>query len=581
LINIKLCGIYKYKPPYYVAWELKFADKTESIMKTRQIFTYGLIAVMLALAFTACDPDTGGGTPTVTSVTVSTAGNAAFVNKGSSLQFNAEVIGTNSPATTVTWSIETAGKKAGTTISTGGLLTVASDEAVATLTIRATSTVDNTKSGIANVTVNDSNLSNLTGDVTITVNGSPVTTANTGTQLTANYTGSEQVSCQWYRDGTAIGGATSKTYTPYESGSYTVIVSLQGYNSKISAVVTVTGTDIPPENKPVADRWSKFVNEESTATLDYSVDSDGVCAITIGGTPMPNNSTDGWNSWRASASYSYTAKANTTYKYIFKAWTDSGTRNIDGPEYYGDDDEGVYLQFFINITDTPTTYTEIGTQIPKGGIKALRFKCANQTAGTFYVEIISITEYTPRLEYELIDNGTAYRVISAKGMGGTVETPATYNNLPVTEIGSMNDDYDKGAFYRTSITAVNIPASVTSIGQCAFWDCTSLTSITIPASVMSIGSAAFWGCTSLTSITIPEGVTSIDRFTFNGCTSLTSIEIPAGVTSIGEFAFNGWTSSQTINVQFASETLANEAWGYGWRSGCDAVIKYWNGSTWE
>jgi len=47
-----------------------------------------------------------------------------------------------------------------------------------------------------------------------------------------------------------------------------------------------------------------------------------------------------------------------------------------------------------------------------------------------------------------------------------------------------------------------IPNNVTSIGSCAFMDCTNLTSVTIPSSVISIGDHAFCWCTGLTSITV-------------------------------------------------------------------------------
>lgn len=83
----------------------------------------------------------------------------------------------------------------------------------------------------------------------------------------------------------------------------------------------------------------------------------------------------------------------------------------------------------------------------------------------------------------------------------------------------------------------SIPNSVTSIGDCAFMDCTGLVSITIPNSVTSIGEYAFENCTALTSITIPNSVMNIGRETFLGCTSLTSIFIPNSVTSIGSGAF--------------------------------------------
>ena len=89
---------------------------------------------------------------------------------------------------------------------------------------------------------------------------------------------------------------------------------------------------------------------------------------------------------------------------------------------------------------------------------------------------------------------------------------------------------------KTAIT-YEIPASVTTIGNNAFEDCTNLTSITIPANVTSIGDDAFYYCTSLTSISIPANVTAIGARAFCYCTSLTSIIIPANVTSIGEAAF--------------------------------------------
>ena len=94
----------------------------------------------------------------------------------------------------------------------------------------------------------------------------------------------------------------------------------------------------------------------------------------------------------------------------------------------------------------------------------------------------------------------------------------------------------------SSLTSIDIPAGVTSIGSSAFEDCSSLTSISIPAGVTSIGTSAFSGCSSLTSIEIPAGVTDIGFGAFSGCSSLTSISIPAGVTSIGTSVFPGCSS---------------------------------------
>jgi uncharacterized repeat protein (TIGR02543 family) len=105
--------------------------------------------------------------PTVTSVAVNPS--TVEVQKGTIQQFSVTVTGTNNPEQTVTWAVTGGGT--GTSISTGGLLTVAAGETAATtLTVRATSTVDATKSGTATVTVTEV-------PPTITVTGVTVTPA--------------------------------------------------------------------------------------------------------------------------------------------------------------------------------------------------------------------------------------------------------------------------------------------------------------------------------------------------------------------------------------------------------------------
>ncbi len=89
--------------------------------------------------------------PTVTGVTVTPS--TATVQKGTTKQFSATVEGTNNPSQNVTWSVNST---SGSSISTSGLLTVVAGETAATLTVTATSTVDNTKSGMATVTVTES-----------------------------------------------------------------------------------------------------------------------------------------------------------------------------------------------------------------------------------------------------------------------------------------------------------------------------------------------------------------------------------------------------------------------------------------
>jgi hypothetical protein len=105
----------------------------------------------------------------------------------------------------------------------------------------------------------------LSGDITI----SP-TTAFTGEELTATYNGSETVNYQWNKDGTAIGGKTAVKYTPTEAGSYTVTVSLSGYESKTSTAVTVTALLDLTGNITISPNDNVFVDVDTELTANYS-----------------------------------------------------------------------------------------------------------------------------------------------------------------------------------------------------------------------------------------------------------------------------------------------------------------------
>ena len=98
----------------------------------------------------------------------------------------------------------------------------------------------------------------------------------------------------------------------------------------------------------------------------------------------------------------------------------------------------------------------------------------------------------------------------------------------------------------SSLTEINLPANLTSIGESAFYDCSSLTEIHLPASLTSIGESAFSGCSSLTEIHLPANLTSIRKGVFSGCSSLTEIHLPASLTSIGDRAF--WSCSSLTEI---------------------------------
>ena len=120
--------------------------------------------------------------------------------------------------------------------------------------------------------------------------------------------------------------------------------------------------------------------------------------------------------------------------------------------------------------------------------------------------------------------------------------------------------------YCSKLTSIEIPNSVTKISKRAFVDCVRLSSINIPNSVIEIGDGAFYGCQSLTSIEIPNSVTVIGKSAFNTCTSLTTVTLPNSVTKIGSEAFMRCTSLTSIEIPNSVTGIGDNAF-----EGCSSL----------
>ena len=165
-------------------------------------------------------------------------------------------------------------------------------------------------------------------------------------------------------------------------------------------------------------------------------------------------------------------------------------------------------------------------------------------------------------------------------------TQAFYNSKNVEHLILPNTLITIGEemFYQSDLRSVVIPTNVTTVGysafkRCsslttvtfekesqlktiggdyyygAFSDCTALTSIEIPASVETIGNTAFSDCSSLATVTFEKGsrLKTIGNNAYYRCTSLTSIEIPASVETIEATAFKRCSKLTTVTFEKGSQ----------------------------
>ena len=101
---------------------------------------------------------------------------------------------------------------------------------------------------------------------------------------------------------------------------------------------------------------------------------------------------------------------------------------------------------------------------------------------------------------------------------------------------------------------------VTAIAPRAFWQ-SKVTQIQIPNSVTMIGEAAFADAEDLTDITLPLGLTAVSKYMLAG-TAVANVVLPEGVTDIGQGAFEDCSQLSTIYLPMTLKTIDENAFGY-------------------
>lgn len=256
------------------------------------------------------------------------------------------------------------------------------------------------------------------------------------------------------------------------------------------------------------------------------------------------------------------------------AFSDSKIKSITFPntlKYIGVD---AFRNTSILKVDFPSSVEEIGSQsfmdtkiaevifpesVKSVGEKAFRHCPITKVSINSDIEYPNIGylgevfggPYDSSIQYIALGKAVTSLNISASGLGQLKEIAVDKNNQVLASEDGVLYNKEKTVLIKypnKKQGTLNIPNSVTTIGDRAFSGCSSLTNLIIPDNVNSIGVSCFSNCMNLKSITIPHSITTISKRAFEKCSKLTSITISDGATHIEDFAFSDCTSLTDVVI---------------------------------
>lgn len=83
-------------------------------------------------------------------------------------------------------------------------------------------------------------------------------------------------------------------------------------------------------------------------------------------------------------------------------------------------------------------------------------------------------------------------------------------------------------------SAYTLPASVTAIGEQAFYTNRYINNVSLPQQLRVIGDEAFRFCSKLKAMQVPDGVTAIGAGAFQECINMEALHLPTGLTEIAD-----------------------------------------------
>lgn len=200
----------------------------------------------------------------------------------------------------------------------------------------------------------------------------------------------------------------------------------------------------------------------------------------------------------------------------------------------------------------------------------------------YYAYTIPNTDATDNSAFTYVNHGDSIEITGFDNSVSDVVIPSEIEGLPVTAISV-------GAFYLSTITSIEVPDSVTSIGEMAFLGCTSLKSVKLSTRVAKIDKNAFGSCSALQEIQvakdnpnfsslngvlyskkqdtlviypaaktdaayiIPSNVTSVAMYAFSENPYLETLTIPNSLIKVGDSAFYNCKNLRAVSYNGTEE----------------------------
>ncbi|MHB1150908.1 MAG: leucine-rich repeat domain-containing protein [Eubacteriales bacterium] len=146
--------------------------------------------------------------------------------------------------------------------------------------------------------------------------------------------------------------------------------------------------------------------------------------------------------------------------------------------------------------------------------------------------------------------GDGYYKTGYTGREKKIILPAEYNSLPVTGLG------EKAFYGNSSVEYIELSESISEIGKACFYG-SGLKTIILNDKLKTISSGSF-ASTSISEINIPESVTSIGAYSFGGCGSLKSINLSENILNISDGTFSFCENLISINIDQSNAKYCSE-----------------------